>query len=101
MAIKVHREGEMNDGGPLTVLNTGRPYAIRNLVILTHMEPRGFGESRHTITIDTESFPALAQMMMHANPEAAMKAFGSALQAGTPKPIEDAKCWYPDYGYSN
>jgi hypothetical protein len=55
-------------------------------------EPRGFGDRQTTIRIFPDSFAAMAQTMMHANPEAAIKAFGAALAAGTPQPC---KVWYP------
>lgn len=37
------------------------------------------------LVIEPDSFAQLARCMMQANPDAAIKAFGAALQAGVPK----------------
>jgi hypothetical protein len=100
MTIKAFREGASSESG-LAILEVGRLHAYRNFVVLSHSEPRGYGESCHEIRIDADSFADLAQTMMHANPEATIKAFGCALQAGIPDSIPADKVWYPDVGISN
>jgi hypothetical protein len=89
MPFKVSREGVSSDTSGLSILEFGKLFARRDLVIMTHREPRGFGQSRHEIRIEPDCFAALAQAMMYANPEEAIKAFGRALQSGIPNNTDD------------
>jgi hypothetical protein len=61
-------------------------------VAIGFSEPRGYGESKYDAVIDTDSFETLAQAMLYAHPEEAVKAFGNALKLGVPKPMER---WWP------
>jgi hypothetical protein len=60
MTIRIYREGESADSG-LAMLDFGRLWASKNVVVMSHSEPRGFGKSRHEIRIDADSFADLAQ----------------------------------------
>jgi hypothetical protein len=62
---------------------------------LSFSDERGYGRSRFQIGILPDSFADLAQAMMHTDPEAAIKAFGAALQEGIPEPVERDKAWTP------
>lgn len=46
-------------------------------------EPRGFGPRQYEIIIQSSSFQDLAEGMIRADREAAIKAFGAALMADT------------------
>jgi hypothetical protein len=55
-------------------------------------KPRGYGQSHYETVIHPDSFKIMAQAMMQANPEEAIKAFGDALKSGIPKPRNR---WWP------
>src|SRR3954464_9762268 len=53
-------------------------------VELVFAAERGYGDSHYDLRIHPASFEELAHAMMQADPNAAIKAFGAALQAGIP-----------------
>jgi hypothetical protein len=99
MGIEVRRRGLKSHRGSIeqrmgTKLDAGRPYAMQRLVIISFTtNPKGEKPSNFQVTILPENFEMLAQAMMHADSEAAIKAFGTALQEGIPEPIEGGETW--------
>lgn len=61
---------------------------------LAFCDPRGTGKRRYTIEIEPGDFKALAVAMIQTDRDAAIKAFGAALQADS-VPIEQHKRWSP------
>jgi len=64
---------------PLRVYE-GKVAASDGAVYAWFREPSGSGRSRLEIRINQDSFSELAQAMMRADPTAAIKAFGAAMQ---------------------
>ena len=58
--------------------------------------PRGTGKSCYNLIVEPEDFTKLARAMLQANPEEAIKAFGTALQEGIPEPARNGKYWIPN-----
>lgn len=56
-----------------------------DVVDLIFQHSRGYGISRYPVRIRPDNFATLAEAMMHADTETAMRAFGAALQKGTPE----------------
>ena len=93
MTMEVHRNA--NNPQPYRQrenLGKVRIAASDGAVGLWFFEPKGFGLSRYDLSVDSGSFEILAQAMIHANRDAAIKAFGVALQADVPEPLAE---WYP------
>jgi hypothetical protein len=83
MTVKVRRDGTRSRrrAKELGVVEVS---AWPEQVLLTHVEPRGFGDSRYEIAIRPESFGRLTSAMMQANVDEAVKAFVAALREGVP-----------------
>ena len=92
MTMDVFRNGVFANGGGATVDNVviRVEYGRLNLVF---DDARGFGKSRYEVGIRPEHFEVVAQAMMQTDPEAAMRAFGSALKGGTPAPVDQRDTW--------
>jgi hypothetical protein len=101
MGIHVRRRGSKSDLGSYrqrmgTRLDAGPPYAMHRVVIIGfRTNPKGEKPSDFDVSIVPENFKMLAQAMMHADSEAAIKAFGTALQDGISEPIEPGMTWVP------
>jgi hypothetical protein len=101
MGIHVRRRGSKSDLGSYrrqigTKLDAGPTYAMHRVVIIGfRTNPKGEKPSDFDVSILSENFGMLARTMMHADPEAAIKAFGAALQEGIPGPIETGDTWVP------
>ena len=52
----------------------------------------GRDKTHYSVIVGPDDFANLALAMMNANPQAAIKAFGAALQAG---PTKNREVWYP------
>jgi hypothetical protein len=94
MTIEVERNGARSMRSAASLPDAGL-WVEHYAVIVGLSDPRGTGDSVYKAKIRPSSFAALAQAMMHAAPEEAIKAFGAALQAGTPEPVPFGKSWVP------
>ena len=91
MTIKVRRTGLRSFDFPEEI-DQARIRVESGLVELVFTEPKGFGDSLFNVNINAGSFAILAQAMMHANAEEAIRAFGNALKDGMPEPRD---VWIP------
>jgi hypothetical protein len=57
------------------------------------VEPRGYGDRRYRIQVNADSFKALAEAMIRADREQAIRAFGAALQTD---PQMSERHWVPE-----
>lgn len=97
MPVNVRRAGKQIDTCAITVENVGEYVDLNRDVHrlrLRFNEPRTYGPLRYAIDIEADSFRTLALAMVQADREAAISAFGAALQA-EPVKIEREKNWLP------
>jgi hypothetical protein len=93
MTVEVYREGVFRSGLQLPVQLKDAVVAVEyGRVVLSFREPKGFGNSVFNLHVLPESYTDLARAMMYADPHAAMRAFGAALQEGfRQEPPQDQK----------
>lgn len=85
MTIDVWRTPKRS-GGLKEVAKDGRIAVIGRTVRVNFTEAWKGRDSVVHVCFHADSFGDLAQAMMRANPGAAIKAFGAALQGGIPRP---------------
>ena len=95
MAIEVSRVGSSSIGRRGDVIAEANVAAEPGKLWVGFLTGRGTGESRYMLRADVHSFTDIARAMMHASPEAAIRAFGGALTEGTPEPIAEGRFWTP------
>ena len=78
----------------LVVENVGAN-SDRHKLSLGFVEPRGTGDRRYEIEIERAAFRNLAEAMIRTDREAALKAFGAALQANIFERIDRQNGWRP------
>jgi hypothetical protein len=96
MTMSAYREGLAGSSRPTKIAERVGICVEYGQLRLSFSEERGYGRSLFQIGVRPDSFADLAQAMMHANREAAIKAFGTALQNGIPEPTEGDTIWTPE-----
>jgi hypothetical protein len=92
MAIEVLRDGQLSETSYRQIAKAS-VVALWGTVRLAFVTPRGTGNSYYRLVVNPEDFVTLAQAMLHADPEEAIKAFGAALQEGIPERCINDKKW--------
>lgn len=100
MPIKVYRHGratgsrgDQSLGDAVVVVESRGENSKNHLLWIGFHAERGTGKSDYDMLIEPSSFRGLAEAMIRANREEAIKAFGTALQLDSPEPMEFGRGW--------
>lgn len=93
MTIDVLREPAKGSGYPELINEAQVRVELGSLLLRFASNPKGTNSSLYDVVIRPESYSEIAEAMIRAHPEEAIKAFGAAMKDGIPDPAKSV--WYP------